>query len=409
MAIKRLFGVTEIASAQFRSLSDAERYLKKIQEEIKDAGSLLRNYEAQFARVERQPILAADLTFKINSDPEKKAKLVGDKIDKVVIPKLDILKKNFDVVDTLAEKVRDLEAMEANISVNFKGVRGQQEMLKAIRSTKAAAETQMSKALDYLKTVGEKHAPTSFKEFLKTMGARLRQDLDFERSTMTVYAWQTPANEQAFTVYFEMKNLTDETGDTYAKFFIVFTCVLAPISGDKTQLSVEYYVTVMHDFESPGKFHVGRRVFNVKEALTEIGHLLSIENISNAIGTLPHNLHKVDKEFLKAGAGARVKDIDIDPSSLTFWFVKDVKINEAKSLMNTMYVDVKGLLSHIRNAQVKMRMLEEDGRLGAKFSLINMAKEGQLNVQDLDWLKDTFKLRDDQLRDVVKIVNKTSR
>lgn len=410
MAVKRLFGVTEIASAQFRSLSDAERQLKKIQDELKDVGALLRSYEAQFARVERQPILAADLTFKVNSDPEKKGgKIVTDKIDKVMIPKLDVLKKNFEVVDVLAEKIRDLEAMEANVSVNFKGVRGQQEMLKAIRATKAGVETQMKNALSYLETVGQKHAPSGFKDLLKSVSARLTQDIDFEKSTLSVYAWQTPSDEQAFTVYIELKNLTDDTGDVYPKFYIVFTCVLAPVSGDKTQLSVEYYVTVLHDFEAPGKYHAGRRVFNVKEAMNEIGHLLSMENISNAIGTLPHNLHKVDKEFLKAGAGARVKDIEVDPSSLTFWFVKDVKQTEAKSLMNTMFVDVKGLLSHIRGAQVKMRMLEEEGRLGVRFSIISMAKEGQLNAQDLDWLRENFKLRDDQIRDIVKVVNKTSR
>lgn len=414
MAVKRLFGVTEIASTQFRSLSDAERYLRKIQEEVKDASSLLRAYEAQFAKIARQPILAADISFKINTDPNKKGggKIVTDKIDKVIIPKLDALKKNFEVVDALSEKVQELEAMEANIAVSFKGVRGQQELIKSIRAMKAGIEAQMKKAKEHLETVGQKHAPAPFKDFLKAVSAKLTQDLDFSKSKLSVYAWQTPADEQAFTVYIELTNLVEDTGDVYPKFFIVFTCVLAPISGDKTQLSLEYYVTVMHDFQSPGKFHEGRRVFNPKEAMTEIGHLLSMENISHAIGTLPHNLHTVDPKVLKvkAGAGPKVLKVEVDPSSLIFWFIKSVKEKEAKDLMISMAVDVKAMMSHIRGAQIKMRMIEGDeGHLGAKFSLINPAKDGQIDVQAVDWMRDTFKLRDDQVREIVKVINKTSR
>jgi hypothetical protein len=415
MAIKRLFGVTEIASTQFRSLSDAERHLKKIQEEIKDAAAMLRNYEAQFARVERHPVMAADLTFIINSgddNKKKSGKIVSDRIDKIVIPKLDTLKKNFDVVDAISEKIKELEGMEANVAVNMKGMRGQPELLKAIKSTKAAADAQMKAALEYLETVGQKYAPTPFKEFLKAVSAKLNQDLEFDKSIISVYAWTAPTEENTFTVYIHLKNFKDDNGDIYPDFYIVFTCVLAPISGDKHQLSIEYYVTVMHDFESPGKFHQGRRVYNVKEAMVEIGHLLSMENISHSIGTLPHGLYRRDEEFknaMKQGAGARVDKVEIDPSSLTFWFFKNVKQAEAQKLMSSMYVDVKALMSHIRGASLKMRQVEEDGRLGVKFSLINLAKEGQLNVQDLDWLKSTFSLRDDQVRDIVKVINKSSR
>jgi len=417
MAIKRLMGCTEIADAPFRSLVEVDRYLSQLKDELQDISSMLRTYQAQFARVERQPMVAADLSFKVGSDPKKSPKIISDKIDKIVVPKLNVLQNNFMIVDQLSDKIQELEALEANVSVNFKGARGQPDTIKAIRTMRAAYEVQYKKALDYLEDVGQKYAPTPLKELIKGVSEKLSEDLQYEKYKIAVYANEftrpgpekKPITEMMFTVYILLQNLTDDTGDIYPKFYIVFTCVLSPIGGDSTHLSVEQHVTVMHDFQSPAKFHPGRRVYNVKEAMTEIGNLLSLENISNAIGTLPHNLQSIDKDFFKAGAGEKIASVDVDPASFTFWFIKSVKKKDANALSASLYPQVKALIRNIRNAQLKMRPLESSGRLGVKFSIINLAKEGEINIHDVSWLKETFNLRDDQMRDIVKVVNKGDR
>jgi hypothetical protein len=405
MAIKRLMGCTEIADAtQYRSLTDVERHLQQIKDQLNDADALLRTYRLQFARAETSAI-----KFTVGQDidgPKKGGKIITNQIDKVVIPKMDALRSNFEVVNQLAEKVQELETMYASVEINFRGVRGQPDVLKSIKTMKAGAEKKLQDALDFLNDIGTKYAPTAFKEMTKKVAARLNEDLDFEKAKSAVYATEMATGELSFTLYIELKNLSDENGETWPKFYIVLTCVLVPIATDKTKLSVETYVTVMHDFQPPGRFDAGKRVTTDKEALAEIGHLLSLENIATAIGTLPHNLVGIDKKFLKTGA-ERVRDVEVDESSFTFWFLKAVKEAEARSLMNTLYPQVKAMLSHIKRAQVKMRLLEaSDGGWGAKYSLVNLARDDQISVQDLDWLKKQFKMSDEKLREVVKIVNK---
>ena len=411
MAVKRLMGCTEIADAtQYRSLTDVERHLHFIKEQLNDADALLRTYRMQFARVERAAIETA-IKFTIGPagtslDGKKGAgKIVTNQIDKVVIPKMDAMRSNFEVVTQLSDKVQELETMYAAVEINFRGVRGQPDTLKAIKTMKAGAEAKLDLALAFLKDIGDKYAPTSFKAMAKQVADKLNEDLDFDKAKIAVYATEMATGELSFTMYIELKNLRDENGETFAKFYIVLTCVLSPSPTEKNKLSVETYVTVMHDFVAPGKFDAGKRVTTDKEALAEIGHLLSLENISTAIGTLPHNLQNIDKKFLRTGAD-RVKDVEVDPSSFTFWFFKVVKEGEARTLMNALYSQVKAMLSHIRGAQVKMRVVEKDGQYGAKYSLINLARENQISVQDLDWLKQSFKLNDQKLHEVVKIINK---
>ncbi len=409
MAIKRLMGCTEIADAtQYRSLTDVERHLQFIKEQLNDTDALLRTYRMQFARVERSALEQA-IKFTINQggDPAKKGsgKIVTNQIDKVVIPKMDAMRSNFEVVTQLSDKVQELETMYAAVEINFRGVRGQPDVLKSIKTMKAGAEAKLKQALDFLKDVGDKYAPTYFKTMAKGVADKLNEDLDFEKAKIAMYATEMATGELSFTMYIELKNLRDESGETFPKFFIVLTCVLAPMSSEKNKLSVETYVTVMHEFQAPSKFDAGKRVYTDKEALAEIGHLLSLENISTAIGTLPHGMMGVDKSFLKQ-AGTRVSDVEVDPSSFTFWFLKAVKDGEARTLMNSIYPQVRGMLSHIRKAQVKMRLVEHDGRFGAKYSLVNLARDDQISVQDLDWLRTQFKLTDQKLNEVVKIINK---
>lgn len=440
MAVKRLMDCTELADAPFRSLVEVDRYLDKMKDQLKDMDSMLRLYQGQFARAQRGgPMTAADLTFKMGDDPKSGSspKIISDKIDKIVVPKLEVLKNNFTVVDQISEKIQELETIEATVAVQMKGMRGQPETLKAIKSMRAQAEAQMQRALDYLSDIGAKHAPTPFKDLLAAVSSKLHEDLQYEGVKTSLYCtegsrdftttkikhgdttWNPntkvsvkekdgSAPVLTFTFYAELKNLTEENGDIYPKIYIVFTCELADIAAEKTKHSLEFYVTVMHDFQTPGKFHPGRRIHTPKEALFEIGNLLSLENISHAIGTLPHNLHVLDKKFLKEGAGENVYSIDIDPASFTFWFIKGTSKKNAETLRNSIYPQVKALLQGIRNAQVKMRPVEDsDGRLGVKYSLINLAKDGQLNVHDLDELRNSFKLRDDQVRDIVRVINKT--
>lgn len=408
MAVKRIMSCTEIADGSpFRSLTDVNRYLQQTKEELKDIDSLLRLYQAQFARIERQPLMAAE-SFKITregKDGGDGGKIITDKIDSFKFPKMDELQKHFLVVDQLAEKSKELETIAATVSVQFKGVKGQPETLKGIKGMQTAVDAQYKKALTFLEQVGQKYAPTAFKELISGVKKKLGSSLSFKKSTTSVYAKTQDGGKLVFTVYIMLQGLEEDDGSIHDKYFLVFTCILSPLAADPKKLGVEYYVTVMQEFETPGHFHVGRRVGSETEALAEIGNLLSLENISNAIGTLPHGLTGLDKGWFREAD--YVADLEVDAGSITFWFLKKVNKNSAGDLAIRLRPQIQSMLRHIRNAHIKQRMLEDaDGRQGVVFTLTNLAAGDQLNINDLNTLKNEFKLSDQQVNDIVKVVNK---
>lgn len=405
MAIKRVMCCTEIADSPFRSLQDVEKYLQSLKEQLNDAESLLRQYQSQFSR---SVTAAPDLEFTINKDsgPGKKSPKIGlDKIDKFVVPKLDKLRSNFMIVDQLSEDVDKLNTLFSTVSVDFRGNRGLSQMLNNIKAMRNSAEAKLDAALKFLSKIGEKYAPTPFKEMADEVCKKLSEDLEFSSYKTFIYAHQQVSGDITFTLYVQLLNLVEEDGEQYPEFFIVFTCLLSPLATEKGVLTVENYVTVMNNFQTPGKFSPGRLVTNAKSALSNISTLLSLENISTSIGTLPHNLDpsKITKDKFKFGS--KVANIEVDPNSISFAFLKQVKKDEAKSYANSLYVEVKNMFARIKNAQVKVKFTQEDGRFVVRFMLMNLATDKQINTNDLDFLKQQFDLDDNKLRKVIQIIN----
>lgn len=408
MAIKRqmMLCSTEIADSPFRSLQDVDKLLKLIKQRMDDAESLLRQYQTQFSRSET----TAAMEFLINKDPgagKKKPAITVDKVDKFVVPKLDQLRNNFAIADQLSDQVDSLETLYSTISVNFRGVRGQPDTLKNIRAMQKSAEAKLAAALKFLNTIGSKYAPTQFKEMVDEAMKGISTELEYSNHKTFLYAHETTDGSMTFTYYVQLLNLMEDDGEQYPEFYIVFTCVLSPMSGDKKSLGVEYFVTVMQHFQTPGKFNPGRKVVGPQEAIATVGTLMALENISTSIGTIPHNLNPVHMNKDRFRAGSRVATIEVEPNALTFAFLKNVKKDEAKQLANSLYVDVKGMLTKSLKdkAQLKVKFGPVDGRFYVKFILVNPAADGQVSVNDLEFLKNQFNLDDNKMRNLVRVIN----
>ena len=168
MAIRELrsHGVTEVAETAFRSLLDVDSYLTDIRNTLNELDGLVKQHQNQFARVEK----AAGFEFVINQDPKngqptKKGKAITlDKIDKVVIPKMDVLRKHFAIADEISEQADKLDTLYNQVMVNFKGVRGANETLANIKAMQKSAKEKLDKALLFLHEVGQKYAPTPFRD-----------------------------------------------------------------------------------------------------------------------------------------------------------------------------------------------------------------------------------------------------
>lgn len=404
----------ELADGPFRSLQDVQVHLDEIKTHIDDLDGMLKQYQLQFSKV--QPLTqvkAADLEFVVSPGAKPKGPRKGggktfnlDKIDKVVIPKMDILRKNFGIADELGDQVDQLDKLYNSIAVNFRGVRGSSEMLKNVKDLQKNAEMKLDKALKFLGDIGERHTPKDFKDLIEETIGDISPELEFKSHKTYMYGYETKEQNLGFSVYIELLGLTDEEGNVFPKFYFVFTCIL---KGNPKEDLVEpvYYLTVMHDFATPGKYSLGKKISSPAEAATTLGMMLEMENIYTAIGTQPHNLDpaKVKKGMFKASD--KVAKIGVEPNSVIFDLVKAVKASEANEVAKSLYVDMKGLLTHIKGAKIKVKVTKAESGSGysVKFTLTNLAKSDQISVNDLDFLKTTFGLDDNKMRKLIKVIN----
>lgn len=403
----------EIADGAFRSLQEVQKYLDGIETDLNDLDGLIKQYQLQFSKVQQQhPVTAAEsIIFDIDvNTPKGPRKPKGgntintDIIDKVVIPKIDVLRKNFTIVDEIADKVDDLDKLYNSTSVNFRGIRGSNEMLKAIKSLQRTAKSSLDKALTFLGDIGERHTPKNFKDLIKDTITQVSPELTFKSHKTFMYGYETKDGNLAFAVYLELTSLTDDEGNIYPKFYIVFNCVLKPTK-DLTKVEPIYYLTVMHDFATPGKYALGRKVTSSKEAATMLGTMLEMENIYTAIGTQPHNLNPDDYPKGKFEASQSIESIEFTPSSINFMLKKGVKAKDIQAVAVSLLKDVKGIFAKIKKATVSMKIDQSADPKVIKFTLTNLSPENKVSVNDIDFLQDQFGLDAKKLRRVIDIIN----
>ncbi len=395
MAIKKV-----LAENMFRSLPEIDKFLSDLKTKLDDVDSLLKQYQSQFARQ------TATLEFKINTDKPTDVKTFkSTKVDKIVIPKIDTLRKNFAIVQELSDTVAELDTVYNNVSVNFRSLRGSADLLKKIKALKASAEVKMNRALSFLDTVGNKYAPTQFKDIVQSTMNFLVTVLDYKKSTNYLYAFETPTSDIAFCFYVKLSNLVDDDGEQYPEMYLAFTNVLKAKSADKSKLDSSYYVTTLNSFSVPNSFSFGKEVSNQSEAVAAISSLLDLDNVSNAIGIIPHGLDpsKVVRKNFKDST--KIARIIVEPTAFIFELIKSVKKAEANSIISSLYMDIKGLVSKVKGANIKVKITNADGRYTIRYSLSNLATENQVSTNDLDWLQERFNLSDDKLRKIVRELN----
>jgi hypothetical protein len=423
MAIKRLLRSTEIADSPFRSLQDVERYLDTVKQNATDEDQMLRTLERQFARsLESAAPLKFTIqrdsgspSFKTNTSPHINAM----RFDRIEVPNLEDLKKNFKIVDELSDQVEHLNTLHSQVSVSFRGVAGVNDTLKGILAMQANLKSKLDRALKFLEGIGTKYAPAPFKEVVEQVCTTLSEELKFTDYEVMGYA--TDENgDLHFTTYVKLINLEDDTGEFYREFYIVFTAVMSSITkeiegqgwrksdSNRNTVEMKYYVTVMHHFQTPGKFGKGKAFTKATEAMHHLGVMLAIENIDNSIGTLPHNLNpdRVTKD--KLYGTELVSQIQVEPDALIFTFLTKTTEKEAQAATAQLYQQVKVMMQkQVPGAVVKFKLGRNvsSRQYYLKLTLSTPAKHNQLDIHGLDFLKEQFGLDDKKLRQVVNIIN----
>jgi hypothetical protein len=407
MAIRKLnlLATSEIAEAPFRSLQEIDDYLdEQVKKKLDELDALIRQYQLQFSRNEVKSALEFKIGRGANRTDQTTKEFKVERLTKVVIPKLDTLRQNFKVVDELSDQVDAMETLYNKTMLDCGGMRGLADVLKKIKAMQKSAEVKMDKALVFLRTVGEKYSPTPFKELVQATMTTVAAGLNFKSFDQFIYGYETKDQNMAFTYYVQLKGLTDEQGEIYPSFFLVFTCVLKQ-SEERAKVTPNYYVTVMHEFATPGKYMLGKQVGSASQAATALGVLLDLENISSAIGTLPHNLDPKKVSKNKFSPASKIEKLEVSPDAFTFTMVPAVKQDEFNKIMVILYKEMKSMWSHIKKARIRVKPSMEGVKHVVRFTLTTPAGTGKVSVQDVDFLKEHFDMSDDKIRKVVQILN----
>lgn len=415
MSIRRLLTKAEAAEKTFRTLPEVDTLLEKIKEKIADLDELTKSFQTQFARAEKaceasvDTEVAGPFSFKVDfkdgdAPKSRKIDIKTQKLDKVVVPKPEILRKNFDLVVELYDQLETLQNVYNSVSTNLRGVKGSIDTLKKIKGMISLAQAKINKALGFLATVGEKYAPQPFRKLVESTIELVEQGLDFQGYENYLYATETPHKELQFTHYVVLKGLTDNDGNQFPSFYIVFTCLLRPDDG---KVIPEYYVTVMHEFAAPGTFNVGKQIENNRGAQTAIFTLFHLENVSNALGTVPHNIDPEKLTRDRFSIALAIKSVEATPSTITFVLLKNTPKKSIPEIAGKLYNELKSKITgRMKNVRLKAKVVKtESGYAAIEFSLMNLAQNDEVNVHDLDYLKEVLKVDDAKMRQIIKILN----
>jgi hypothetical protein len=169
-------------------------------------------------------------------------------------------------------------------------------------------------------------------------------------------------------------------------------------------------IDLNHEYEVPNKLiGQGEKVGTVGEAARALNDMLSMESFSSALGLVPLALQlKVMPSKLEEMFVARdfVDRVTVDDHTITFRLRQEVSDPEtASEVCYTLYKDIHALLK-TKGVRLTMRKPEPDGKhRSVTFNIVQVAKSGEINHHDLEFLRERFGIGSVALSKIARIIN----
>lgn len=431
---------------KFRYVSDVQKYLDQLRSEVRDLGQLVKIQQKVVAHLQKPKasilssletsartglalVGALRLTskelksarfeqFTISDGSEmtnKKVKqLLKKEVDlslkKVVIPQVKKLQQQYGLAQELHEKYQTLDAVEAQVNMQFANARDVQTALTGVVQLKNEVKLQLQEVLGFLNSVANAHMPPSFKAYVEALAKVLETQVFFDSSKTFLYVHVSEKGSLVFTAYILLENAVDEEGNVTPGLYI--TVQWNQGTHDQEDPFVRIYLD--NEFVLPQKLQNsshGTDVQSVGSAVAALKDLLDMENYVSALGLIPlDTLLKVDpkglsknlfsvREYLQSVA------IDSENNVLRFVFKRVQGVNKSgvEEFAKQLFVELKQILRKSRGTKIRQRA----GRIGdnwvVDFTVQNVATGSQLNQYDLEFLRQRFGLTDTQIRKVSRI------
>ena len=246
---------------------EAIRKARSLNDVLSIVSQIEKEYHKNVAVVDE---LAESISAEIVMDGRKRNP-ASVKVTKYVAPKSVELKKHWDVINSMYDSVMELDAAEAVMKQSFAGNKKTAPALKALQALKADIDEKLNHAFDAINSIAEKHLPYDLQKMSDKVVSTLLDHLNpksYKDISRQVYV--APVDKAMhFSVYITVDALKTESGFVFDQYNFVLTGVV------DQQGNIEYFLTSIPDFKSPGRFPLGKQVSSTQDAQKRIDILLA--------------------------------------------------------------------------------------------------------------------------------------
>ena len=395
---------TIMQDRKFRSLEEVRKYLKEAAEQLHLDEQIIDKNVKQLARLAAKKIRAADelkiVDISGDGKSSKRKRTLNVDFPMVKVPDAQTLDKNYKVAERLSEQYKYLLNLENEVKMNFKGTKGSalDTTLGSIAKLKSDVEVKLKAIFLALAQVAEGHAPKQYKQFVQSLAEEISSNdhVECESARTMTYAALNKEGDLVFAGYIILVNAVSDEGKVAPTLYIVIKWT---VGGD-----VEIFVE--HEFVAPSLLEGGDTVVNIREAAKSVASQLSLEGFSSQIGNLPVAMQiKEPVGGLRPdlfSASGLIQDVKGAKDELIFTLKPNVTVEQIEEIKGQLYQEVRALVKRKRNTTVRMSAGNHDQIV---FTFIGLDHSGGIHPQDLNFLGESYKLDDGQLRKIANVVN----
>jgi hypothetical protein len=389
----------------------AKEYLKVLDELDKEIDELINLSQAHMRVLSSvQTELKAALTFTLNQGDMLRDIKDSPKapVGKKAVKKPSDLKKlerHYKVTVEMAKRLKHLDVIEAEIEMDY-GPRGTmslgldsaakkvQQQLQVMRQRIYAA---LQEAYTFMTSLAQGRVPEQFEKMAMALSRIVSKALKYDKVTSYLYVY--PEEDTiAFTQFFALKDLEDDSGRFFPQYLVVLTGIL-------TDTGLQHYLNTLTTFSPPGTFDPGKEVKDAKDLRKIFGYLLDLDKVSNSIARVPlHNLLSDTPVKDQFSTKDLIHKLTVEEDELVFTFKRGVTQEEVSGASQQINLELQALAKRT-SSKVSMQVTRAGNIWTATYSFVRKS-EVPVAVSDLEFLKDRFDLKDATVKRIVDNINR---
>lgn len=376
-------------------VTEIDQYLDKLADNF---AAISRELDAS------KKVSAAGVSYTIDQEELKQSPAPIDPKTIGVKPQdMKDLRRNYGLVHDLTEVLSALDTTEAKLRSAFPDEGVARKSLDEVARLRKSTNKKLEEAYAYLQNLAQGKAPKVFQEFVTQCNRIIEKSIVYLNSTANIYLHEV-AGVLVFSHYLQLVDAIDEDGTTFERIFVV------------TSMTVEapnkYFVSTLTQFEPPSGALLLAQVKNPKEVVRTLHHMLVMDSFSNSMGAFPVPLllKPSDVRLAMFNEAQHISKVEVDDvtGNILFHLKPTVQDNELIGrISGALNLDLKNIMTRTRS---RLRVAKKDwgDHWVLTYFMLKPDNAPQALAEDLEFLKERFQLKDDQVQRVLHIVNSSA-